>query len=273
MRSSKRLADPQSVGIDDSARVEDPGVPLLASGGSVGAAGSSSPPAPAPNKPLPAQRRRRPVTKKARKAFLEALANGHSTTHAAELAGAWRQRFYALRDTDPEFAAEWAEAEERGTDPRRALGYDEQMREYRDGKLYRETVTTRHDSQLLQLLLKARRPEVYRENASVQVTGHGGRAIQIEGYTPPTAADLLRFAAEHGILEELGMPPARHDQAGQCRGDRRRSDRGRAGRTRAGRARGRLTTHPPVGTRGREARPPGRWNDPRTRPALSGFSQ
>jgi hypothetical protein len=47
---------------------------------------------------------------------------------------------------------------------------------------------------------------LYRENAMVQVTGHEGGPVQIEGYTSPTASGLLRFAAEHGILEAVSLP-------------------------------------------------------------------
>jgi hypothetical protein len=125
-------------------------------------------------RPRPAQWRRRSVTATERSRFLEALAAGWSVTHAAEPTGHSRQRFYELRDADNEFAAAWAEAVEAGTQRledeamRRAVeGYDEVTFDA-DGGLVRRV--RRYDSALLQLLLKGRRPAVYRESAGVEVS-------------------------------------------------------------------------------------------------------
>jgi hypothetical protein len=143
-------------------------------------------------------------------------------TAAAGKGGRNPRRFYELRHESEEFAAAWEEALERGTQVleeelrRRAVdGWEETTREYRDGVLVRETVATRYSPQLLVVLLKARRPEVYRDNAVVRVTGHEGGPVEIAGYAPPTLADVIRLAGELGVVDaevvdevEEADPPA-----------------------------------------------------------------
>jgi hypothetical protein len=64
-------------------------------------------------------------------------------------------------------------------------------------------VTRRYSPALLIFMLKARRPETYRDNAVVRVTGHDGGPVQVEGYAPPTLADVMRLAGELGIVETV----------------------------------------------------------------------
>ena len=66
--------------------------------------------------PTPAQRGRRPISARKRNAFLEALKEGFSITHAAKKAGIARQRMYELRSEDGKFAIAWLDAWEQGTD-------------------------------------------------------------------------------------------------------------------------------------------------------------
>lgn len=123
--------------------------------------------------PTSVERRRRSLTKKDRETFLEAIAAGWSVRHAAERAGRRFQSFYEHRDKDEVFAAAWAEANEQGIQRledealRRGVeGYDEKTYDGED-KLIRRV--RRFDSALLQLRLKAARPELYRENAAVEL--------------------------------------------------------------------------------------------------------
>jgi len=123
--------------------------------------------------PTSLQRRRRSLTKRDRETFLEAIAAGWSVRHAADLTGRRFQSFYEERERDEDFAAAWAEAKEQGIQRledealRRGVeGYDEETYDG-DDKLIRRV--HRFDSPLLQLRLKAARPEVYRENAAVEV--------------------------------------------------------------------------------------------------------
>ena len=135
--------------------------------------------------PEPAERQRRTISAENRDAFLAALKQGFSITHAARLAGHARQRMYELRGADEEFAAAWADAWEQGTDVledelrRRALGYDEVTYDG-DGRVLR--CVHRFDTPAIVLALKARRPGLYRDNlARVELTGRAGGPLQNRG--------------------------------------------------------------------------------------------
>lgn len=127
-------------------------------------------------------------TPKKRAAFLEALARTANVTEAAALAGIGRTAAYDWRHDDPVFAAEWEAAVDEAADRmerealRRAvegvekpvfgslgqgLGSGEvgRVREYSDT--------------LLIFLLKAARPDKYRERQDVKVQGE----VVVKGYT------------------------------------------------------------------------------------------
>jgi hypothetical protein len=153
-------------------------------------------------------RKLRPVSERSRGEFLAGLADGQTVGRAAQRAGRDARRFYELRNGDESFSAAWEEALEQGTQrvedelrQRAVDGWEETLEEYRDGQLLRLTRTRRYSPALLIFLLKSRRPDVYRDNAVVRLTGHHGGPVQVEGYSPPTLADVLRLASELGIVE------------------------------------------------------------------------
>ncbi len=100
-----------------------------------------------------------------KKRFLAALAAGHSVKTAADAAGIARQTVYRWRQEDEDFARAWDDAVEDGTD----LLEDEALRRALEGS----------DTMLI-FLLKARRPEKYRDTHRVQ---HDG-AVRIEVVAP-----------------------------------------------------------------------------------------
>jgi hypothetical protein len=118
---------------------------------------------------VPAKRRPRgPLTARERRVFLEQLAVGWSVTHAAAQAGRDRQRFYELRESNEDFAEAWLHAVEAGTQVledearRRAVaGWEEPV--FQQGELVGSV--RKYSDQLLTLLLRGRRPAVYRESA------------------------------------------------------------------------------------------------------------
>lgn len=119
-------------------------------------------------KPKPAQRRRRTIPPRARETFLEALGAGWSVRHAATLTTHAFQRWYELRAADERFAESWAQAVEQGTQVledearRRAVdGWEEPV--YQQGEL--AGTVRKYSDQLLTLLLRGRRPTMYRESA------------------------------------------------------------------------------------------------------------
>jgi len=105
-----------------------------------------------------------------RPAFLAAFAEAGSVATACRAAGINRSTVYRERQRDEQFAVAWADTEEGVTDMLEA----EALRRAMDGS-----------DRLLMVLLRARRPEVYRE---------GARAAQ-RSTTHPEAAGLEALSA------------------------------------------------------------------------------
>ena len=94
-----------------------------------------------------------------RAAFLTSLAKTGQITRSAKAAKVERQTVYDWRRQDPEFAKAWDEA----------LSLAADMLE--DTAFNRATRAANPSDGLLTLLLKAHKPEKYRERSDVQVTG------------------------------------------------------------------------------------------------------
>ena len=129
-------------------------------------------------------------TETKRKRFLEALTATASVTRAAQAAAAHRSAFYDWRRDDSGFAADWEEALERGVDAledeafRRALEGVEEPVFYRGQQV---ALVRKYSDALLMFLLKARRPERFKDRAQVDIKD-GRTDEQIEA----RIAELLR---------------------------------------------------------------------------------
>lgn len=126
-----------------------------------------------PEKPNRERARTLRTTPRAQDAFIEALRRGLSIRAACDAAGIGRQTAYDMREADAEFAARWQDAIEDGSD----LIEDEALRRAVEGVL--EPVVSqgriaknddgsllyvrKHSDTLMTQILKARRPEKYRE--------------------------------------------------------------------------------------------------------------
>ncbi len=97
--------------------------------------------------------------------FLAALGEGLSVAGAAKLAGVGRQTVYDWRKRDGEFAAAWDDAIETGTD-----NLEDEAR--------RRPMST--SDTLMIFLLKARRPDKYKERRASELSGPGGGPIRTE---------------------------------------------------------------------------------------------
>ena len=95
-------------------------------------------------------------------AFLDALKWGASVARAAAAAGVCREQPYAWRRADPAFASAWRTALEAGTDALEDLALE---------------FAGKGSERLLIFLLKARRPEVYRERYLPQQGEAGGQVV------------------------------------------------------------------------------------------------
>jgi hypothetical protein len=124
--------------------------------------------------------RRRSKHEDWRPAFLEAFAQHYTVTLACKAVGISRQAAYAERQRNKAFAEAWADVETQTTEflereliRRAAESWVERERWEVDtdgNRVLAERVTKWSDSNL-QFLLRARKPETYRENVRVD---HGG---------------------------------------------------------------------------------------------------
>jgi hypothetical protein len=109
-------------------------------------------------------------TPEAEQLVLRRLAEGKSIGAACKAAKIARRTYYYWRDDHPEFARLADDAIEDGTDA------------IEDNALNQ----AKHGAQtIMVLILKARRPEKYRDRFEAQVSGPGGGPIQITGIEVP----------------------------------------------------------------------------------------
>lgn len=136
--------------------------------------------------PTPATDETRPWPKWAAP-FLELFSQTGNVMLSARGAGVQRQTPYQLRGRDDAFAAAWAEADEASTQGLEAIA--------------RQRAVASSDK-LLIFLLQARRPEVYRQNHRVELTGAEGGPIRTE-VVPEGLDDHERQALRRAIDAEL----------------------------------------------------------------------
>jgi hypothetical protein len=112
------------------------------------------------------------------------LSQGHTLAHVREVLGINRVTVYRWRQSDPSFAQSYSEAMETGTDliedeaRRRGVeGYDRPV--FQGGKMV--GVVRVYSDMLAALLLRGRRPEIYRDTTS---RGPSTPSIIIHGGLP-----------------------------------------------------------------------------------------
>ena len=118
-----------------------------------------------------------------REAFLKELRRRGNVSDAARAAGVDRSTPYRWREAEPEFAAAWDDAVEVAVDSLEK----EAWRRARDGVLkpvYQKGEKVgqvrEYSDQLMVTLLKAHRPEKYRERTQTELTGLGGGDLVIK---------------------------------------------------------------------------------------------
>jgi len=151
------------------------------------------------------------TTDKKREQFLTELAETANVRAAAAKTKIARGTWYDLRARDAEFKALWDQAVELGTEAledeavRRAHQGTEKPVFYQ-GK--RCGTVREYSDTLLIFMLKARRPEKYRDNSAVEISGKGGAPIEV---TAPTLTDEERIAR----IAELFEAARRRRDAGE----------------------------------------------------------
>lgn len=106
--------------------------------------------------------------------FLETLRESGVVTHSAQVAGVGHRTVYKHREIDPEFAKQWDEAVAEAIE-RLELEAVRRARDYSD--------------LLLIFLLKANKPDKYRETRRFEVSGPLGGPVEIA--TPKERAERL----------------------------------------------------------------------------------
>ncbi len=129
-------------------------------------------------------------TYRRRKRFLDELAVGSSVSRAAMAAQGTPAQFKRWRAADPDFAKDWDEAIEEGTDILEDIATERAM--------------VKSDP-LMIMMLKARRPEKYDRAGKMDV----GVTVNVEGAKQKLLNRIARLQAERGVPlltggEELG---------------------------------------------------------------------
>jgi hypothetical protein len=119
-------------------------------------------------------------TYKRRKAFLDQLAVGSSVSFAAHAAGGSTSNFKRWRESDPEFAKDWDDAIEEGTDFIEDAATDRALKK---------------SDALMAMILKARRPDKY-DRAS-------GKSVEVNINVEGAKAKLLNRIARLQASGEL----------------------------------------------------------------------
>jgi hypothetical protein len=142
------------------------------------------------------------LTRERQERFLRALAEAGIVTVAVEVAGTSRTRVYELRKRDTAFAEAWDEAEEQAADAleaeawRRAVdGVPEPL--VSAGKVVHDDdgqplAIRRYSDNLLLALLKARRPEKFKDRAVVEHDITDGLADRLEAARQRSLAQVQR---------------------------------------------------------------------------------
>ena len=102
---------------------------------------------------------------RARETFLEQFRLTCNVSHAARSAGIGRRTVYDWREADPEFAAAWDEAEEEAIDALELAARERAI----DGS-----------DRMMEILLKAHRPEKYVERMRTELSGPNGGPVPIQ---------------------------------------------------------------------------------------------
>lgn len=146
-------------------------------------------------------------TPEKRDQFLETLAKTCNITAACKAAGIARQTAYNWRNEDDAFAQAWAEAIDEATDALEA----EARRRAIDGVekpiTYQGNITgtyVEYSDKMLELLLRAHRPEKFSERVRNEHTGANGGPIQLERAVSDADEFTRRIAGMAALLAAPG---------------------------------------------------------------------
>lgn len=139
-------------------------------------------------------------------AFLQALGEHGMVTAACKSVGVGRTTAYDARHADEAFATAWADIEELTTERMEAEAYRRAVEGVESDIFFKgEVVGTEREfsDTLLVFLLKARRPEVYRENIKVQHAGGIRLSVPVIDESKDRLLRVAALTSEIGVLPEV----------------------------------------------------------------------
>lgn len=113
-------------------------------------------------------------TDRARDRFIQKLAETCNVSEACRFAAIGRTTAYEMRDSEPEFAAAWKDAEDEAADKLEREAWRRAVEGTDKPVTFQGEITAtykEYSDRMLELLLKAHRPERYVERSRVEVTG------------------------------------------------------------------------------------------------------
>lgn len=129
-------------------------------------------------------------TDRARQRFLATLEETCNVSESARKAGFGRATAYAWRDDDHEFAKLWDEAEQVAVDKLEKVAW--------------ERATAGNSDRMLELLLKAHRPEKFKDRIASELTGKDGGPIETKSAVVEITADMTAEQAAEAYHKLLG---------------------------------------------------------------------
>ncbi len=138
--------------------------------------------------------------------FLSFLREGRTVESAARGVAIHRSTLYRLRDHNEDFRRSWDESWEAGIealeDELRRRGFEGVEKPVFHSGVVVGSVRE-FDTTAAIFILKARKPEVYRDNARIEHTGPGGGPVQVESFREEFIRRIERLAARRGVA---GIP-------------------------------------------------------------------
>lgn len=140
-------------------------------------------------------------TNRARERFLQVLGESCNISEACRSAGIGRTMAYAWRADDPDFAAEWAIAEQKAFDRLEKEAWRRGVDGVDKPVVHKGEITDtykEYSDRMLELLLKAHRPEKFKDRWEGQLTGKNGGPIQTEDVGDKELARRLALVLARG---------------------------------------------------------------------------
>ena len=142
---------------------------------------------PGVEKPLKIGRPRTIRTDRAREIFMSVLRQTCNVSEACRTAGFGRSAAYEWRHSDPVFNAEWLDAEDEAADRLEREAWRRGVEGIDKPISYKGVITAsykEYSDRMLEILLKAHRPEKFVEKIVSEIQGRGGGPVQTQEVNP-----------------------------------------------------------------------------------------